>query len=128
MKPSKESSISNPFQGEYKKILCVCSAGILRSATAAVVLSQPPFNANTRACGIEDIALIRLDEHLVRWADEIVCMERKHTENVLKLLKKMDRTIRVITLEIPDTFNYRDPELMNLIKEKYLELEKTCLK
>ncbi len=31
-------NIDNPYQGSAKKVLCVCSAGMLRSPTAANVL------------------------------------------------------------------------------------------
>ena len=41
----------NPYQGDFKKVLCVCSAGLLRSPTAAWVLSNAPFNFNTREIG-----------------------------------------------------------------------------
>lgn len=45
------ANASNKFQGSYKRVLCVCSAGLLRSPTAALVLSKDPYNFNTRACG-----------------------------------------------------------------------------
>ena len=52
----------NPYQGDFKKVLCVCSAGLLRSPSTAFVLSQDPFNFNTIAAGInEDYALIVVD-------------------------------------------------------------------
>ncbi len=66
----------NLHQGQYKKVLCVCSAGLLRSPTTAVVLSKEPYNFNTRAAGcVPDYALIKVDAVLIHWADEIVCME-----------------------------------------------------
>src|SRR5258708_32622248 len=72
-------NITNRFQGKYKKVLCVCSAGLLRSPTAAFVLSQEPYNFNTRAVGIEEeFALIPIDRVVVEWADEIVCMQDRH--------------------------------------------------
>lgn len=105
----------NKFQGGYKKVLCVCSAGLLRSPTAALVLSQEPFNFNTRACGaVSDFALICLDEILLEWADEVVCMEKEMAEGIREHTKKP-----VICLEIEDSYAYRDPELMKLIREKY---------
>lgn len=65
----------NEFQGEYKRVLCVCSAGLLRSPTTAVVLSSEPYNFNTRAAGlVREFALVPVDKVLLFWADEIVCM------------------------------------------------------
>lgn len=107
----------NYNQGETKKVLCVCSAGLLRSPTAAVVLSQEPFNFNTRAAGMEKrYALIPVDDVLIAWADEIVCMEEEHAE---LLRKKTDKP--VINLNIQDSYRYRDEKLVWLIKEKYAE-------
>lgn len=56
----------NPYQGQYKRVLCVCSGGILRSPTAAWVFSNEPYSFNTRAAGTESFALIRLDPALIR--------------------------------------------------------------
>jgi predicted protein tyrosine phosphatase len=114
----------NPYQGTTKKVLCVCSAGLLRSPTAAVVLSQAPFNHNTRAAGIsKEYALVEVDDVLLTWANEIVCMSKEQQEELLKRLAilDLDKDIQVINLDIPDSFAYRDPQLMRLIKEKYNE-------
>lgn len=111
---------SNPHQGKYKRVLCVCSAGLLRSPTAALVLSQAPYNYNTRAAGIDnDHALIIVDEVLLEWAEEIVCMTRDQRRTLENLTKKT-----IICLDIPDSFSYRDPKLMKLIKSAYDKLTK----
>jgi len=109
------TNAANPYQGEFKKVLCVCSAGLLRSPTAAWVLSQEPFNYNTRAAGIEsEFALIVVDKILIAWADEIVCMTREQEKKLKELTNKS-----IINLEIEDDFQYRDPKLVELIKERY---------
>jgi predicted protein tyrosine phosphatase len=112
-------NMTNPHQGKYKKVLCVCSAGLLRSPTAAVVLSQPPFDFNTRAAGIEEsYALVPVDTVLVNWADEIVCMTNAHARQLeLAYPEAVEKT--VLVLSIPDSYAYRDPELMKLIAERY---------
>lgn len=108
----------NEHQGTYKRVLCVCSAGLLRSPTAALVLSQEPFNFNTRCAGIvPDYALVPVDDVLIHWADEIVCMERSHEEELKALLGARQRPI--VCLDIEDSFAYRDEKLQWLIKEKY---------
>lgn len=113
---------ANPCQGEYKKVLCVCSAGLLRSPTAAWVLSNPPFNYNTRSCGcVEEFALIKLDEVLLRWADEVVCMDHSHYESVLHELSQLDmeKWPEIKCLNIPNTFLYRQNELQKFIADGY---------
>lgn len=111
---------SNPYQGTAKKVLCICSAGLLRSPTTAEVLSRAPFNYNTRAVGLErEFALIPVDPVLLAWADEIVCM----TENQVPKLKAMMNMAKtpIICLNINDSYPYRDPELKRLIVKKYNE-------
>lgn len=111
---------SNQFQGKYKRVLCVCSAGLLRSPTTAVVLSQDPYNFNTRAAGLEaSFALIPVDRVLLEWAQEIVCMTEEQKEVLEAKLKAIEKTTKVIALNIEDSFEYRNPKLIQLIKERY---------
>lgn len=122
MRRNRLWNVGNPYQGLYKKVLCVCSAGLLRSPTIAYVLSQEPFNYNTRAVGIHDYALIPLDDVHLHWADEIVCVESEHGAMVKSRLG--DRKIPVINLAIPDEYEYRNPTLIRLIKERYTDISK----
>lgn len=112
---------SNPAQGEFKKVLCLCSAGLLRSPTAAVVLSQEPFNFNTRAAGIEEsYALVPVDSTLMSWADEIVVMTQLHAATLRSRFPQLETSGQnVKVLDIADNYKYRDPELMRLIAERY---------
>ena len=109
----------NPHQGDFPKVLCVCSAGLLRSPTIAFVLSNRGFN--TRAAGIHDYALIRVDEVLVEWADTIVFAEQEH----YNICKDLVQNKEVFILNVPDQYEFRDPVL---IKEIEKALEETTLK
>lgn len=112
------ANCKNQYQGDARKVLCVCSAGLLRSPTTARVLAEH-FGYNTRAAGIsEDYALIPVDEVLIEWADEIVCMEQRHANVLLKL---MPNNKEIVILDIPDNFAYMDDILVALIKERYGE-------
>ena len=108
---------------KYKRVLCICSAGLLRSPTAAVVLASEPFNFNTRAAGIHDYALIPVDDVLLEWADEIVFMENSHSK---LLASQFDIDLiswkkPVVILDIPDNYEYRNEELKAAIADKYRE-------
>lgn len=122
---NRMSVIENPYQGTYKRVLCVCSGGVLRSPTAAVVLSQEPYNCNTRAAGTEDYALVKVDEALLIWAQEIVCMTRDHDAKLEAMLVAIGRKRKIKCLDIPDNFAYRDNSLGMLIEEKYKALTDT---
>ena len=107
-------------QGDYKKVLAVCSAGLLRSPTTAVVLSQEPYNYNTRAAGlVESYALVPVDQVLLYWADEVVCMTLDQKKELENKLKDLGYSKPVICLEIEDSFAYRDPQLVKNIKKSY---------
>lgn len=113
-------NLSNRYQGGYLRVLCVCSGGLLRSPTAAHVLSGEPYNFNTRSCGTStDYALNLVDDILLRWAQQIVCMEEEHAIPVRGILKEacLEREVRVLGIE--DRYEYRDPTLVKLIKERY---------
>ena len=115
----------NPYQGEYKKVLCVCSAGLMRSPKAAWVLSQEPYNYNTRAAGLtQEFALVPVDKVLLHWCSEVVCMSGAQADEVQDLLDDMQEEKPIISLNIPDMYGYRDPELVELIKSAYDEATK----
>ena len=108
----------NPYQGESKKVLCVCSAGLLRSPTTANVL-HTDYGYNTRAVGIDKgHALIPLDEVHIEWADEIVCMNG----DMALTLAGMATSTPVYNLNIPDMFAYMDDKLQLMISESYEEI------
>ena len=112
---------SNRHQGKYKRVLAVCSGGLLRSPTIAHTLAAEPYNYNTRSVGLDpDYALNLVDQVLLEWADEIVCADTEHEVTVK--LKLMDIGITgkpVVNLKLPDVYPYRDRKLVHLIKKRY---------
>jgi predicted protein tyrosine phosphatase len=117
----------NKYQGPFKRVLCVCSAGLLRSPTIAWVLSNEPYNCNVRVVGaVTEYALVPVDQALIEWADEIVCAEEEHANAILRMLKKWNvdpdsATIRV--LGVPDQYPFRAPELVDAIKAALTKLD-----
>ena len=101
----------NPFQGTDKKVLTVCSAGLLRSPTLAWILGQ--HNYNVRACGIHDYALVPIDSVLVAWADIIIFVHPNLREDVT--ISNMDN---ILVFNIPDDYSYKQPELLDIVKQE----------
>lgn len=105
---------TNPHQGKTKRVLCLCSAGLLRSPTTAVVL-QREYGYNTRAVGVsKEYALIEVDDVLYNWADEIVAVEQSIAEQVPDCFRS-----KLTTLDVPDMYGYMNPELQKIILEQY---------
>lgn len=101
----------NPYQGNAERILCVCSAGLLRSPTIANVLAARGYN--TRAVGLDNgFALIPIDEVLIKWADTVITVDFSTTEEIVEKWKFEGD---VINLGIPDEYEFNQPELIDLI-------------
>lgn len=112
----KDGVIDNPYQGKDKKVLFVCSAGILRSATAARIYAN---KYNTRSAGSEDYALIPLTERLLLWANEVVFVNKFNflRANDYWNFKEYDCVVKV--LDIPDEHEHMSPELIQAFKDQY---------
>ena len=108
----------NPNQSDFKKVLCVCSAGLLRSPTIAWILSNHGYN--TRAAGVNDYALIQVDPVLIEWADLIICADREHS---IRMKDEHQCKKDIIVLHVPDQYAFRDPKLVEIITQKLWDLK-----
>lgn len=100
----------------------MCSAGLLRSPTVAWILSNEPFNFNTRAVGsTKSHALIPIDEVHIHWADLIVFVEPEVHEEVWRVFQKELANKFVLMLQLPDMYEFRDPRLVELATEQLHE-------
>lgn len=121
---------SNPyttdFQGDYVRALFVCTAGMLRSPTAAAVACKMGWN--TRSCGTDRNALIPLTQQLINWANKIYFVNSENYE-VAKLQFSPDIGVatwvlpmleqKSVVWNIPDEYAYMDPELVKQIEELF---------
>ena len=113
----------NPNQGSAKKVLCVCSAGLLRSPTLAWILSNDPFNFNTRAVGTSDnYALIVLDEVQLQWADAVVFVDDSNYITACYEHKELIDNMEHYVLQIPDVYQFRHPKLVEIATEQLKEV------
>lgn len=113
---------NNPYQGNAPRWLFVCSAGLLRSPTGATLASQ--YGINARSCGSNfNYALVPCSANLINWADKIVFVNKENLwqleDNFLghkDLLEQLE--CKQIVLNIPDNFEYMDPQLQELFREE----------
>jgi predicted protein tyrosine phosphatase len=119
----------NHYQGRNRRWLFVCSAGLLRSPTAAHIASK--YNYNARSCGSAEYALIPLSVNLISWAHKIVFMGQDNFDEAIVLFSKLDdlnnspRYENMIRQKgcvwsIPDKYEYMNPDLIALIEDKLL--------
>lgn len=119
-------NIGNIHQTGTRRVLTVCSAGLLRSPTAADVLAKE-YGYNTRACGTHDYALIPISEALIKWADEIVFVDKENYEALtplgLEAVKEQEVLGAIITvLSVPDMYEWGNEELKQTISKQYKAL------
>jgi len=113
---ASHSPWDNPYQGHYTKVLFICSAGILRSATAAHVFAAKGYN--TRCAGSEEYALIPVTGDLLLWADKIVFVNKENYASVATKFPLEEFKGKIKVLDISDQYNYMDPVLVNILERQ----------
>ncbi len=116
----------NLNQTKAKRLLFVCSVGMLRSPTCQVAASHLGYNA--RACGSAvHIALIPLSVNLINWAHRIIFMNRENFNESLDTFNSVDYHTDIIekgeVWNIADTYDWGDNVLFNIATEKLKELK-----
>lgn len=71
-----------------------------------------------RSAGTEPSARIKLTLKAILWADLIFVMEKKHKERILQKFGHEIENRPIIILNIPDEYQFMDPELIAEIKSK----------
>ncbi len=120
-KRNQLANVGNKFQTSAKKVLCCCSAGLLRSPSLANVLHKE-FGFNTRAVGCDkEYALIPISQALIWWADEIVFVNRENFDSLSQEEKDeiSDVGVKVTILNIEDDFDWNDSVLNRTLLEAY---------
>lgn len=112
---------NNPYQGIATRILFVCSAGMLRSPTAADVATRAGYNA--RSCGSSiDMALIPLSVNLIAWADRIVFMNIANkfeaAQKFVNIGECRKKLVDAAVWDIEDVYDRDDPTLRRICEEK----------
>ena len=113
----RDGVVKNPYQGTDKKVLFVCSMGILRSATAARMYAS---KYNTRSAGSWGDALIPLTPILLAWAEEIVFVNKENYENAVhEFGKEVFEETPTRVLNIPDKYPHMHPALVKAFETQY---------
>jgi predicted protein tyrosine phosphatase len=97
--------------------LFVCSQYRLRSPTAEHIFADVP-GIVTASAGTNNDAENPLTDELVAWADFIFVMERQHRNKLQKKHRQALKDKRLVVLDIPDEYEFMDPELVRLLRAK----------
>lgn len=99
------------------RLLFVCSRNRRRSPTAERVFSGHR-GWETTSAGLAPDAETPLDAETLDWADVVFVMEKRHQKKLQERFSRSLRDKRVVCLGIPDDFEYMDPELVSILREK----------
>jgi predicted protein tyrosine phosphatase len=106
-----------------KKLLFICSRNKLRSPTAEAVFSEYA-ELEVESAGLDRNAEVRVSTEAIEWADIIFVMEKSHKSKLSKNFQPFLKGKKVICLDIPDEYEYMEPALIELLKQKVLPLLK----
>ena len=98
-----------------KKVLFLCTHNRLRSPTAEQVFSTWP-GVETDSAGLGTDAEIPLSPEQIKWADVIFVMEKVHRRRLSAKFRRYLNGKRVICLDIPDEYEYMQPQLVELLE------------
>ena len=100
-----------------KHLLFVCSANKLRSPTAEHIFSTWP-DVETDSASLNMDAEQQLSTEQLEWADIIFVMEKAHRNKLSKKFQKHLKGKRLICLDIPDDYDFMDPDLVRLLEAR----------
>ena len=99
------------------RALFICSQNRLRSPTAEQVFASWP-GVETDSAGLGNDADMPLSPEQIEWATLIFVMEKRHRNLLSKKFRRHLNGKRVICLDIPDEYDYMQPELIRLLQAK----------
>ena len=97
-------------------ILFICNQNQNRSKKA-----QELFNDkfNTQSAGLYNSTPV--NEKQLSWADVVVVMEEDHRSEVAKRFPKQYMQKRILSLDIPDIYDFHDSKLVSVLNNKMKE-------
>jgi predicted protein tyrosine phosphatase len=102
------------------KLLFICSRNRLRSLTAEKMFEGMP-GYQVRSAGTQPEARILVTAGHLGWADLIFVMEKSHLQRMQQKFPEALAGKQVVTLHIPDDYEFMQPELLDELRTKLAE-------
>lgn len=100
-----------------KRVLFICGKGRQRSPTAEQVFADLP-EWETDSAGLSMDADLRLSAEQIEWATHIAVMEKRQLARLRQSFPKLISGRKLVSLDIPDTYAFMQPELIDLLKQR----------
>jgi predicted protein tyrosine phosphatase len=106
------------------RTLFICHQNRKRSATAERVFAKDPA-LDVRSAGTSSDALVRVNRRMLDWADIVFVMDAAQSSDLALMFPGHPSIDRIVCLNIPDRFDFLNPELVTLLEQRTLpHLEK----
>lgn len=99
------------------RVLFICNQNRNRSKTAKQLFKD---RFETRSAGLYNEKPVT--ERQLKWADTIVVMEDEQRQEIGKRFPKIYMQKRILSLGIPDIYQFNQPELVTILKNKIRSL------
>ena len=100
-----------------KRVLFVCAKNQLRSPTAEALFAEHP-DLDVLSAGLNKDSDNPVTPEVLQWADKIFVMEKSHKARLRRNFSPWLKDKRVISLDIPDNYEFMAPELVQLLQRK----------
>jgi predicted protein tyrosine phosphatase len=99
------------------RVLFICNQNRHRSKTAEAVFKD---QFETRSAGLYNETPVT--EEQLTWAETVVVMEDAQRAELGRRFPEQYLRKRIVSLGIPDTYGYGQPELVSLLQKRMTEL------
>jgi predicted protein tyrosine phosphatase len=99
------------------KVLFICNQNINRSQTAKEIFRN---KFETKSAGLYNTKPVTKKQLL--WADNVIVMEDEQRSEIAKRFPEIYMKKRILSLDIPDIYSYKQPELISILKSKVNKL------
>ena len=107
-------------------LLFICSRNQWRSPTAETMWRKHA-GLNVRSAGTSPNARHTVTHADITWADIIFVMEEKHQARLIAQFRQLLSHKKIVILDIPDDYNYMDPELIEQLNASVSPILTTML-
>ena len=99
------------------RVLFVCHYNRKRSATAERIFGKDP-SLEVRSAGTSNDALVRINSRMIEWAEIIFTMDEDQGRDLSRMFPGHAGLDRIVCLHILDRYDFLDPELVALLRER----------
>jgi predicted protein tyrosine phosphatase len=100
-----------------KRVLFICGKGRQRSPTAEQIFAGMA-DWETDSAGLGEDADVIVSSEQIEWATHIAVMEKRQLPRLRRKFPKLVAGRKVVSLDIPDDYNFMQPELVELLKQR----------